>query len=78
MNFDYGVLATPILPSCGFQNKVLCAILDTPFYVSNEVIQHDMPLESIKQVKQLNVCDINEVRKLKPATRPDYRTKINL
>jgi hypothetical protein len=30
-----------------FQNKVLRGIVDAPYYVSNEVIQHDIPLESI-------------------------------
>ncbi|KAH0813919.1 hypothetical protein GEV33_008872 [Tenebrio molitor] len=35
-----------------FQNKVLRAIVDAPYYVSNEVIQHDIPLESIKEAKR--------------------------
>lgn len=33
-----------------FQNKVLRAIADAPYYVSNEVIQHDIPLETVKEV----------------------------
>jgi hypothetical protein len=68
-----------------FLNKVLRAIVDAPYYVSNEVIQHDIPLESIKEAihrysvkyservsvhpnvlaTQLNVREVNEVRRLK-------------
>lgn len=33
-----------------FQNKVLCAIVDAPYYVCNEAILHDIPLKSIKEV----------------------------
>lgn len=33
-----------------FQNKVLRAIVDAPYYISNEVIQRDIPLESINEV----------------------------
>lgn len=33
-----------------FQNEVLRAIVDAPYYVSNEVIEHDIPPESIKEI----------------------------
>ena len=33
-----------------FQNKVLRAIVDAPYYVSNVIIQHDVPFESVKEV----------------------------
>jgi hypothetical protein len=64
-----------------FQNKVLRAIVDAPYYVSNEVIQHDILLEAIHRYSvkyservsvhpnvlatQLNVREVNEVRRLK-------------
>lgn len=33
-----------------FQNKVIRAIVDAPYYVSNKVIQHDIRMESIREV----------------------------
>lgn len=35
-----------------FQNKVLRAIVDAPYYIPNELIQHDIPLETIKDAIQ--------------------------
>ena len=32
-----------------FQNKILRIIADAPYYVSNKIIQHDIPLETVKK-----------------------------
>jgi hypothetical protein len=78
-----------------FQNKVLRGIVDAPYYVSNEVIQHDIPLESIKETihrysvkysesvsvhsnvlaTELNVREVNEVRRLKRLEPSDLIAK---